>query len=117
MKIRGSPRLWEYGGDLKELLPTVNSPVFSEIVVVFSKREVRWPPLSGLADPLREMHEAREFRLVFFLETAEENRAQNLQLLTSEIQAEVAKGSFSFLSSPPLAFPRTVEKYDPLWNP
>jgi len=72
---------------------------------------VRWPPV-GLTGALREMHKIREFRLSYCLETMERIRAPNLRLLTLATQAEVYKGSFDFLSHPPLVFSRTLTKYD-----
>ena len=51
---------------LREALRTITSPVFSEIVVVFNEEDVHWLP-SGMIDVLREMHEIKNFRLVFYL--------------------------------------------------
>jgi len=76
------------------MLPTITSPVFSE-------RDLR-PSPSGLADTLREIHEVKEFRVVFCLEGSDGvSRAYDKRILTSTIQAELAKGSFNFLPSPP----------------
>jgi len=101
--------LWGRGPTLEELLPTITSPVFSEIVVVFSEDEVRWPPW-GLANLLREVHKIKEFRLAFCLETTERLRAANLRYLTLATQAEVAKGSYDFLPRPPLVFSRYLAR-------
>jgi len=96
---------------LEGLLSTIASPVFSEIVVVFSADDVCWPPC-GLAEMLHEMYEIREFRVAFCLE-AEEIRASNLRTLKSATQADVANGSYDFLPGPPVIFSRNLAKYAP----
>lgn len=116
MEVRASPRLRAYSHALKELFPTIKSPVFSEVLVVFSEEQVRSPP-PGLGDTLREMYGIREFRVTLCLETIERTGASNLRALMSQTQAEVDKGSFNFLPSPPLVFSRTLTKYDRLRNP
>jgi hypothetical protein len=93
----------EYSRALKELLLTVTSPVFSEIVVVFSGVEARWPP-RDLAERLHEIYKIREFRVAFCLETAERLGVSSLRIMKSTMQAEVAKGSYDFLPCPPLVF-------------
>jgi len=116
LEVRASPRLREYGTTLKKLLPTITSPVFSEIVVIFSENEVRRLP-PGLAKALHEMYKIRKFRVAFCLETIERFEAHNLRLLTSEIEVGALKGSLDFLPCPPSVFSRTLAKYDRLRNP
>ena len=116
MEVHASPRLREYGDALKELLLTVKSPAFFEVVVIFSEEEVRRPPL-GLASVLREMYEVREFRVVYCLETIERIEASMMQALTLEVRVETALGSFDFLPCLPLVSSRTLSKYDCLRNP
>ncbi|KAF9645592.1 hypothetical protein BDM02DRAFT_3262827 [Thelephora ganbajun] len=96
---------------LKELLLTITSPVFSEIVVVFSEQDVDWQPL-GLAEVLHEIYEVRKFRLAFCLETIEQVRAEDLRVLVSATQADVMVGFYDFLPCPPIVFSRTVAKLD-----
>jgi hypothetical protein len=87
-----------YSRALKELLLTITSPVFFEIIVVFSEVEARYPP-RGLAKMLREMYEIRGFRVTFCLETREAITVPNLRALTSAKQVEVGKGAYDFLPS------------------
>ena len=116
LEVRASPRLREYGDTLKELLPTITSPVFSDIVVVFSEHEVRRLP-TGLGGALHRMFKIRKFRVAFCLETMERLEAHNLRLLMSEIEVGALKGSLDFLPCPPVVFSRTLAKYDRLKNP
>lgn len=51
LKVRTSDSFRGRFRTLKALLPTIASPIFSGVVVVFSGREVRRPP-QGLAGPL-----------------------------------------------------------------
>ena len=60
------------------------------------------------------MHEIKEFRVAFCLETLEKSRARDLQLLTLETRAAAAAGVYNFLPHPPLVFSRTVTEYDRL---
>lgn len=94
---------------LGELLATITSPVFSEIVVVFTEEDAHWPP-QGITDVLREMYGIQKFRVVFCLETLEALRTSNLRALTLATQREVASGSFDFLPCPPLICSRMVTK-------
>lgn len=116
LEVRASPRLLDYGTTLEELLPTITSPVFSEIVVVFSEEEVhRLPP--GLAKALHKMYKIRKFSVAFCLETIERFEVYSLRLLASEIEMGALKGSLDFLPCPPSVFSRTLAKYDRLRNP
>ena len=107
--------MWEFSRILKEFLPTITSPVFSEIVVIFSEEEVLWPPWD-LAEVLREIHEIRKFHLAFCLETMERIRAMNLRALSLATQREVEKGTYDFLACPPAVFSRTPANCDHLMN-
>ncbi|KAF9645693.1 hypothetical protein BDM02DRAFT_3189480 [Thelephora ganbajun] len=109
LEVRAGLDPWVFTRALKELLLTITSPVFSEIVVVFSEEEVQWPPL-GLAEALRGIYQVRAFRLAFCLETVEWVEAENLRALTSTTQADVANGFYDFLPCPPVVFSRTVAK-------
>ena len=96
---------------LKEILPTITSPVFSEIVIVFSDREIFWASLD-LDKELREIYEIREFRLAFCLETMEQTRVVDLRALRLVTQSKVEKGFYDFLTQPPVIFSRTFPSYD-----
>lgn len=109
LEVRASYPPRGRGPTLKELLSTIASPVFSEIVIVFSEEEVCWPPW-GLAKVLREVHEVRGFRLAFCLEIDERLKAANLRALKISTQAEVARGHYDFLPCPPLVFFRHLAR-------
>jgi len=97
---------------LEGLLPTITSPVFSEIVVVFSVDDISWPP-TNLAEMLREMYKIRRFRVAFCLE-AEAIRASNLRPLRLATEADVMNGFYDFLPCPPVIFSRGLQStYDP----
>ena len=95
---------------IRDLLSTIKSPVFSDLIVVFSEFEVRWP-LRGLDEVLREMHKVKKFRAEFCLETFEELRVPNLRKLTLDTRTAVARGAYDFLPSPPFVFSRTMTRY------
>lgn len=96
---------------VKELLSTITSPLFSEIIVVFSERDIHCPS-EVLARILREMYEIREFRVVFRLETLEESRVKNLHAVTLATGAAVAAGLYDFLPDPPSVISCTETGYD-----
>jgi len=98
----------EYTSTIKQLLSTIASPAFSEIIITFPEGR-HLPALLGEA--LRELYKIRDFRAVFCLETLEELRLPNLQRLTSEARVAAAEGAFDFLPCPPLIFSREVTRY------
>jgi hypothetical protein len=100
-----------YSRTVKELLSTITSPVFSEIVVVFSERDVNFSSWR-LAWVLHGMYRVREFRAAFCLETLEELRAENFHMLMSGTRAAVTEGTYHFLPCPPSVFSRTEARYD-----
>lgn len=95
---------------IRDLLSTITSPAFSEVVVVFYELDVRWPP-RGLNEVLREMYKIKRFRVAFCLETQEELRAQGLHRLTMDTGAAAAGGAYEFLPSPPSVFSRRGTRY------
>jgi hypothetical protein len=91
----------------RQLLSTVTSQAFSEIVIVISEDEVH--SLSRrLPFIVREVHKVKEFRVAFCLEALEESREAGLSTLTLETEAAVAAGLYFFLPCPPSVFSRTV---------
>ena len=96
---------------VKRRLSTITSPVFAEIVVVFSAREVHYPP-RVVASILREMYEIKEFKVAFCLEAPEELRTSKSHCLALEIRDAVVAGAYDFLPCPPVVFSRTVTRYD-----
>ena len=103
--------LQKYTRTIKELLSTIISPAFSEIVVVFSERQV-YDPSDSLTQVLHEIYEIKKFRLAFCLEALEELRAPSLHHLTLRTRAAAAAGTYDFLPCPPSVFSRMVTKYD-----
>lgn len=103
-----------YSFTLKELLPTITSPVFSEIVIIFTEKDAPFLPPPGMVNVLREMSVIKEFCLAFCLEALELSRVSSLRALTMATQREVAEGSFDFLPRHPSVFSRTVTEYDRL---
>jgi len=95
---------------VSDLLSTIRSPAFSELIVVFSEFEIRWP-LKGLDEVLREMYKVKKFRVSFCVETLEELRVWNLRRLTLDTRKAVARGAYDFLPSPPFVYSRTVTRY------
>ena len=111
LEFQASNRLWEYGQTLNELLHTITSPAFSEIVVVFDWGGVYRSP-QDMAGVFREMYKIRRFRLVFCLETPGALRVSDLQALTVATRREVTRGSYDFLPWPPLVCSRvTTEEW------
>ena len=100
--------------DMERFLSTIVSPVFSEIVIVFSELDVfRARPLEPI---LRELYRTKEFRVAFCLETLEELRAESLRKLTLDTGAAVRAGLYDFLPCPPLVFSRTMADNDDHWT-
>ena len=96
---------------MRKFVSTITSPLFSEIVIVFSEQEVLSPPL-GLARWLSKVYKVKEFRLAFCLEAAERTRAVYLRSLRLATQLEVDTGFYNFLPHPPVVFSRTLAKYN-----
>lgn len=113
LEFQGLTMSWSrtYARTIKELLSTITSPAFSEIVVVFPRMETPWPP-PVLVEALREMCVIKEFRVAFCLETSEMLGAPGLHHMTLETMAAAAGGTFDFLPCPPLVFSRTVTRFD-----
>lgn len=96
---------------IRELLSTITSPAFSEVIIVFYEPDVRWPP-RGLNEVLREMYKVKGFRVGFCLKTLDELRVPSLHQLTLDTRAAVVRGTYDFLPFPPSVFSRTVTRYD-----
>lgn len=99
------------GDQTKRLLSTITSPAFSEIVIVFSERDVN-RTLKALPRIMRELYEVKECRAAFCLESLEENRGAMLHTMTLETEAAVAAGLYDFLPCPPSVFSRTIARHD-----
>ena len=92
---------------------TITSPVFSEVVVIFSGRETD-SRSSDVSYRLRDLYRIREFSVRFFLEafgSPAAIRDESQRKLTLETEEAVAKGLYDFLPSPPLIFTRTSRNH------
>lgn len=109
--ISNSPKHARTIKEVKQLLSTITSPTFSEIVVVFSESDAHWMP-RGLGEALRDMHDIKKFRVAFCLETLGGFMAPSLRELTLETKRTTALGTYDFLPCPPVVFARTGAMHD-----
>ena len=84
---------------LTELLSTITSPVFSDLVIAVASYETRLPWAVPLFGELRVMNEVKRFRLVFLLETLGYSEAE--RELAEALDTATALGLLDFLDSPP----------------
>ncbi|KAF9648102.1 hypothetical protein BDM02DRAFT_2358489 [Thelephora ganbajun] len=89
---------------LMDLLPTITSPTFSDVVVVLGYRDILDVHFFQyiLFEMLRGMHEIKPFRLVFRLEIWDSDLEETLKRLRRHIDMEEARGGLEFLSCPPV---------------
>ena len=85
---------------LRDIISTIKSPVFSEVVLVFQRPDL-YRPYSISFEPFREVHSRRKFRLVFCLEVSKRHRDFGLQVMQHRIVYEMAQRRLGFLESPP----------------
>ena len=99
---------------MKQLLSTITSPVFSEIVVSLGWWDIHYVQL--LEPALRELYRTKEFRVAFCLEVSSwmEEMGQSERELT-RMKALVGTGLYDFLPCPPSIFYRMVVKYGCHW--
>lgn len=95
---------------VKQILSTIASPVFSEVVIILRQLDI--PGTEPLAAVLRELYGVKEFRVAFCLEIVEELRVKDQRTLTLEMRNAVRTGLYDFLPSPPLVFSRHIAEYD-----
>ena len=83
-----------------EAFSTITSPVFSELVIIYSGSTINYLPRQGtLFRMLRKMGEIRRFKLVFLFEAWDARGARReLEKLVDSISA---RGILDFLGSPP----------------
>jgi len=86
------------------LLPTIASPVFSDVVLVLQGNSIREADFlqRDLVSVVRGMYEMKPFRLVFCLEVPEERREDTTERLKTCIKTETAEGRLDFLHCPPV---------------
>ena len=85
---------------LRDIVFTITSPVFSEIILVFQRPDL-YRPYHIPFDAFREMYSKRKFRLVFCLEVLKKYRAGGLEAMRQRLDSEVAQQRLDFLDSPP----------------
>ena len=103
---------------LKDLLPTITSPVFSDIVIVVESGTIQNPhPSSHVSfELMRHLYEVKPFRLVFCLEVWDGDREVALRRLKEYIDGEAAKGVLEFLPCPPLIISNTQSTQQQLFD-
>jgi hypothetical protein len=85
---------------LRDIVSTITSPVFSEVILVFQFADL-YRPYRVPFDMIREMHSKKKFRLVYCLEVSKKYRDEILQTMRQRMEWEIAHGRLDFLESPP----------------
>ena len=103
---------------LRDLLPTITSPVFSDIVIVVQGRIIQNPRSFRhvLFKMMRDLYEVKPFRLVFCLEVWDGDREDAIKRLKEYIDGEAAKGVLEFLPCPPLIISNTQSTQQQLFD-
>jgi len=81
-----------------EILSTIKSPVFSELIIATMRWETHLPWVA-LFRELRAVNKVRPFKLVFLLEMP--NFYEARRELTEVLDSAVTKAHLDFLDSPP----------------
>jgi len=91
-------------GFLGDLLSTVTSPVFSDVVVILQDKIISDPDFlqNTLFGAVRDMCEAKLFRLTFLLGKSPRDGESDRERLKEMIDARVAEGMFGALLDPPV---------------
>ena len=85
---------------LRDIVSTIKSPVFSEIILVFQRADL-CRPYHIPFDMFRQMYSEKKFRLVFCLEVSKKYRNLGLQVMRQRMKWEIAERRLDFLASPP----------------
>jgi hypothetical protein len=85
---------------LRDIVSTIRSPVFSEVILVFQRPDL-YRPYHISFDMFREMHSKQKFRLVFCLEVSKKYRDMVLHMMRRRMEWEIAHRRLDFLASPP----------------
>ena len=96
-----------FARETERLLSAITTPVFSEVVIIFTGGDV-YCPSGSLPPVIREICGTKEFRVAFCLETSEKSRTESLRKLTLETEKAAAAGVYHFLPRPPLAPSRSA---------
>ena len=84
---------------LTEILSTIGSALFSELIIAVASYEVRLPWAVVLFAELRAVDAVKNSKLVFLLEMPGSNEAR--RELVENMESLTARGLFDFLDSPP----------------
>ena len=85
-----------------EVVSTITSPVFSDLVLVYAGHEVTHFPLgSRLFKTLRKVNDIRPFRLAFLLEVPGSLQGKARRELARTLDSAAVEGHLDFLNSPP----------------
>lgn len=103
----------QLGRYAKDVISTIATPTFCEVVLIFTEKEVSFQSMTTLARWMRELRKTRGTRTVFCLEASEALRREKLHMLALETEKAVAAGLYWFLACPPLVFSRTLAKCHP----
>ena len=85
---------------LRDIISTIQSPMFSEVILVFQRADL-YRPYYILFEMFRQMHSKRKFRLVFCLEVSKKHMDLGLQVMRQRMEYELAERRLDFLESPP----------------
>ena len=87
---------------ITEVFSTIASPVFSELVIVFSGHKIgTLPPDIPLFTTLSTMNEIRPFQLVFLCQVSGHSQGEAREL-EEALEPVYAEGVLDFLASPPI---------------
>jgi len=88
---------------LRDLLSTITSPVFSDVIIVFEARVGVGAGFtrSTLFGMVRNMYKVKPFRLVFCLWVWDGNPGDEIEKIKGMIDTEAAEGELGFLPYPP----------------
>lgn len=100
---------------LMDILSTITSPVFSDLVIIFEDKAARYVHLlyHTLFSMVRRMYEVRPFRLVFRLEIRGGDHEETARMLKECIDAQVVRGELWFLPCPPVILSSTRARHRP----
>lgn len=85
---------------LRDILSTIRSPLFSEVILVFQRPDL-YRPYYIPFEVFRQMHSMKKFRLIFCLEVARRHRSLGLRVMRQRMDYELAERRLDFLESPP----------------
>jgi len=103
---------------VRDLLSTITSPVFSEVVIILQDSVVHDPNLvrNTLFRAVRGMCGVKRFRLVFWLKKLYRDGGYDRNRLKGMIKAQAAEGGFGSLLDPPVIVSYTRGKRWLAWG-